>query len=321
MGLVDESMPRLHGGRGLLAVTFGVMAVIVLVALGWSVNPHASVVPWLAVGALLGVLSALTLLLPDRPWTQPAMLAAGMVGLGVLVASCRTAEGMISVSLGLITAAQLAAFSFPPRQAVPLVGFALVVTTVAMADAPATFHPMSWVAVTVVTIASTSLLGYVTHWLRHHATTDDLTGALTRRTLFERVGALLRDAQRTGTPLAVVSADVDDFKAINDTQGHHAGDEVLASLVATWRSTVDGPAAVIGRTGGDEFLLALPGYDEARATAWVERARAVSPAPWSAGVAVARADDAVPGLLRRADDALYATKHARTGAPREQRGG
>ncbi|TFH72854.1 GGDEF domain-containing protein [Cellulomonas sp. HD19AZ1] len=318
MGLVDESMPRLHGGRGLLAVMFGVMAVIVLVALGWSVNPQASVVPWVTVAALLAALSGLTLVLPDRRWTQPALLATGMVGLGVLVACCRTAEGMISVSLGLITAAQLAAFAFPARQAVPLVGFALAVTTVGMGNAAAPFHPMSWVSVMVVTVASTSLLGYVTHWLRHHATTDDLTGALTRRTLFARVGVLLRHARRSGAPLALVSADVDDFKGVNDTRGHHAGDEVLASLVATWRSALRGSAAVIGRTGGDEFVVALPGYDEARASAWVERTRADSPAPWSAGIAVATPDDTVPDLLRRADAALYATKHARPGAPREQ---
>ncbi len=321
MGPVDESMPRLHGGRGLLAVTFAVMAVIVLVALGWSVNPQASVVPWIAVAALLAALSGLTMLLPDRRWAQPAVLATGIVGLGVLVACCRTAEGMISVSLGLITAAQLAAFAFPARQAVPLVGFTLVVTTVAMANAEAPFHPMSWFAVTVMTVASTSLLGYVTHWLRLHATTDDLTGALTRRTLFARVGALLRRARRSGAPLALVSADVDDFKTINDTRGHHAGDDVLVALVTTWRSTLGGSAAVIGRTGGDEFVIALPGHDEARALAWVERTRAVSPTAWSAGVAVAQPDDTVPDLLRRADAALYATKHARTGAPREQRAG
>jgi diguanylate cyclase (GGDEF)-like protein len=288
-----------------------VMAVIVFAALRWSVNPDASAVPWVAVGTMLAVMSGLTLLLPERPWVRPATLALTMVGLGVLLAECRTAEGLVSVSLGLITAAQLAAFAFPAAQAVPLVAVALASITGGMLAAPAEFHPMTWVAVTVMTAASTSLLGYVTHRLRRNATTDDLTGALTLAPLLESLEALLRDSRRTGAALAVVSADVDDFKLINDTRGHLAGDEVLTALVAAWRAADRGVSPVIGRTGGDEFIVALPGYGDARAADWVAQAQAVSVAPWSAGIAVAGPDDTVRDLLRRADVALYATKRAR----------
>lgn len=311
MGLVDTSVRRLYGTRGLLAVTLAVMAVIVFAALRWSVNPHASAVPWVTVGTALAVMSALTLLLPDRGWVRPATLAVAMLGLGVLLAACRTAEGLVSMSLGLITAAQLAAFAFPAVQAVPLVALGLVTISAGMVAAPAQFHPMTWVAVTVMTVASTSLLGYVTHRLRRHATTDDLTGALTLAPLLGRLEALLRESRRTGAALAVVSADVDDFKLINDTRGHLAGDEVLGSLVATWRTADRGVTPVIGRTGGDEFIVVLPGYGDARAADWVADAQAVSPAPWSAGIAVASGQDTVRDLLRRADDALYATKRAR----------
>ncbi len=312
MGLVDAPTPRLYRTRGLLSVALGVMAVMVLAALRWSVNPYASAVPWLLVGLLLAVLSGVTLLLPARPWSQPATLALGMAGLGVLLASCLTAEGLVSMSLGLITAAQLAAFTFPTWQAVPLVAFALATISGGMLAAPAPFHAMTWVVVMVMTVASTSLLGYVTHWLRRHATTDDLTGALTRRALLEQLSTLLSDAQRTGAALAVVSADVDHFKTINDTRGHLAGDEVLASLVATWRAAPGGRAAVVGRVGGDEFVVVLPGHDRAAADAWVARTREDSAAPWSAGTTVALATDTVRDLLDRADVALYAAKHART---------
>ncbi|WP_448629875.1 GGDEF domain-containing protein [Cellulomonas soli] len=311
MGLVDASIRWLHGTRGLLALTLAVMAVIIFGALRWSVNPHASVVPWLTVGTLLAVLSGLTVLLPERPWVRPLILALAMVGLGVLLAACLTAEGLVSISLALITAAQLAAFAFPAPQAVPLVGLALTTITVGMVAAPAQFHPMTWVAVTVMTVASTSLLGYVTHRLRHHATTDDLTGALARRPLLESLATLLHESRRTGAALAVVSADVDDFKLINDTRGHLAGDEVLASLVATWRSSEHGAPPVIGRIGGDEFVVLLPGYDEARAADWVTRTQAASTAPWSAGIAVAGRNDTVHDLLHRADVSLYEAKRAR----------
>lgn len=308
---MDAPTPRLYRTRGLVSFALGVMAVMVLSALRWSVNPQASTVPWLLVGLLLAVLAGLNLLLPTRPWLQPATLALAMAGLGVLVASCLTAEGLVSVSLGLITAAQLAAFTFPIWQAVPLVAFALAAITGGMVVAPAPFHAMTWVVIMVMTVASTSLLGYVTHWLRRHATTDDLTGALTRRTLLDQLATVLREAQRTGTPLAVVSADVDHFKTINDTRGHLAGDEVLASLVATWRSALGGRSAVVGRVGGDEFVVVLPGHDRAAASAWVERTRAGSAVPWSAGITVALATDTVRDVLDRADVALYAAKHAR----------
>jgi diguanylate cyclase (GGDEF)-like protein len=287
------------------------MAVIVFAALRWSVNPQASAAPWVTVGTLLALMSGFTLLAPERPWVRPLVLALAMIGLGVLLAECRTAEGLVSMSLGLITAAQLAAFAFPAAHAVPLVALALATITAGMVAAPAPFHPMTWVAVTVMTVASTSLLGYVTHRLRRHATTDDLTGALTRRALLDSLETLLRESRRTGAPLAVVSADVDDFKAINDTRGHLAGDEVLGSLVATWRSAEHGSPPVIGRTGGDEFVVVLPGYDDARAADWVARTQAVSTAPWSAGIAVVGRDDTVHDLLHRADVALYVTKRGR----------
>lgn len=311
MGLVDASIRWLHGTRGLLAIMLAVMAVIIFAALRWSVNPYASPVPWLTVGTLLAVLSALTVLLPERSWVRPLILAVAIIGLGVLLASCLTAEGLLSISLALITAAQLAAFAFPAPQAVPLVGLALATITVGMVAAPADFHPMTWVAVTVMTVASTSLLGYVTHRLRHYATTDDLTGALARRTLLESLTTLLQESRRTGAPLAVVSADVDDFKLINDTRGHLAGDEVLASLVATWRSAEHGAPPVIGRTGGDEFVVVLPGYDDARAADWVARTQAASTEPWSAGIAVAGRADTLADLLHRADVSLYEAKRAR----------
>ncbi|AEI12800.1 diguanylate cyclase [Cellulomonas gilvus ATCC 13127] len=315
MGLVDASIRWFHGTRGLLALTLAVMAVSVFAALRWSVNPHASALPWLVVGTLLAVLSGLTVVLPERAWVRPVILALAIVGLGVLLAACRTAEGLVSISLALITAAQLAAFAFPAPQAIPLVGLALATITAGMAATSAEFHPMTWVAVMVMTAASTSLLGYVTHRLRHHATTDDLTGALARRKLLERLATLLHESRRTGAALAVVSADVDDFKLINDTQGHLAGDEVLGSLVATWRSTRQGAAPVIGRVGGDEFIVVLPGYDEARAADWVARAQSASTAPWSAGIAVADRSDSLSDLLHRADVSLYEAKRSRARDP------
>ncbi|MBB5471558.1 GGDEF domain-containing protein [Cellulomonas hominis] len=318
MGPSDALAPRLFATRGHLAIGLALMSLLVVGGGLWPFGPDAPVGRWFAVAGLLAALAALTPVLPRRPWTMPVTLAVGLLGAGVLLASCVTAEGLVVLSLGVITAAQLAAYAFPARDAALLLGLALAVMTYGMVAAPLPFHAMTWAVVTIMAVASTSLLGYVTNRLRQHATTDDLTGALTRGALLQRLAGHLQDAQRTGTALAVVSADVDDFKTVNDTRGHLAGDEVLASLVTSWRASL-GPRACIGRVGGDEFVVVLPGRDRAAAERWVAGARAGCAQPWSAGIAVAGRTDTTRDLLDRADVALYAAKASRRSGRRAPR--
>lgn len=154
------------------------------------------------------------------------------------------------------------------------------------------------------------------------ATTDGLTGLANRRHFFERAEALVAAAG----PFAVLMADVDHFKSINDGSGHAAGDEVLAAVAARLRDGVRagaGASALVGRYGGEEFAALLPGTDRASAAALAEALRAhVADAPvatsrgplrvtLSLGVAAAPEDARdLAGLLRRADDRLYAAKRS-----------
>lgn len=315
MGRSEQRAPRLYATRGHLACALGLMAALVLGGGLWPFSPESAVGLWFAVAGLLAALAGAVLVLPTRRW-MPGALAVGLLGAGALLASCRTAEGLVVLAIGVMTCAQYAAYAFRTRVAALLVAEAIAAITLGMVLAPAPFHVLTWLVVVVMTVASTSLLGHVTHWLRRHATTDDLTGALTRGALLERIDARLRDARRTGTPLAVVSADVDDFKAVNDTRGHLAGDDVLVELVASWRGPAAG-RALVGRVGGDEFVVVLPGRDAAAAERWVAAARARCPTPWSAGVADARPDDTVRDLLARADVALYGAKRDRRTARRD----
>jgi diguanylate cyclase (GGDEF)-like protein len=78
--------------------------------------------------------------------------------------------------------------------------------------------------------------------------------------------------------------DLDDFKRINDEGGHAAGDEVLVDLVAAVQGALRVEDA-IGRIGGDEFALLLPGLDESGAHTVFDRLRTLSDAPWTYGVA------------------------------------
>jgi diguanylate cyclase (GGDEF)-like protein len=154
------------------------------------------------------------------------------------------------------------------------------------------------------------------------ATTDDLTGLCNRRCFMDRAEYEIEQAGRHKRPLSLAQIDIDHFKNINDTHGHLAGDDALrflaTSLTALVRST-----DTVARTGGDEFIILLPGTDGNVAYAVVEKARAFfaknaitsGNASWnlsvSVGVACSRDVDAgVDQFLHQADRACHAAKRA-----------
>jgi diguanylate cyclase (GGDEF)-like protein len=154
---------------------------------------------------------------------------------------------------------------------------------------------------------------------------DDLTRALNRRSLIARLEQERSRAERTGSPFSVALLDLDHFKAINDTHGHAAGDEVLKAFAATVQESMR-DADVFGRYGGEEFLLILVATPSDSALNPVERVRsAVARREWGAiapgvaltvsvGVAGYSSGDTVAQLLHRADVVLYEAK--RTGRDR-----
>lgn len=170
--------------------------------------------------------------------------------------------------------------------------------------------------------------------------TDSLTGAMMRRAFDQRLAEEIERARRLERPLTLLVADLDHFKQVNDTRGHHAGDMALRGFVAVCREEFR-KYDLVGRLGGEEFALLLPdtGIDAARVAA--ERVReAVARCPVdpcapgqafhitvSIGVAQLRATDDAGKLIQRADQAMYAAKAAgrnsvrcEEGAVREPRG-
>src|SRR5207245_10539266 len=101
---------------------------------------------------------------------------------------------------------------------------------------------------------------------------DGLTGIANRRPLEDAFSHELARADRLGAPLALVLADLDDFKAVNDRHGHAVGDDVLREFASVLRATVR-EADVAGRWGGEEFVLLLPGTDAAGGAQLAERVR------------------------------------------------
>jgi len=165
--------------------------------------------------------------------------------------------------------------------------------------------------------------------LHYEATHDPLTGAYNRRYLQTLLSDGLAQASRYHVPYSVALLDLDHFKLVNDTHGHPAGDAVLKTVVQTLRAGVR-DVDVIGRWGGEEFLILLPhtNHDEAILAAehwleWVSTTAIELPdgqtirVSFSAGIASYKAPDdkrptteRIEALLQEADQSLYEAKRS-----------
>jgi diguanylate cyclase (GGDEF)-like protein len=156
--------------------------------------------------------------------------------------------------------------------------------------------------------------------LHRVAVTDPLTGAFNREFLVQRLPQEIAAARDLDRPLSLALVDVDRFKAVNDRYGHHVGDVVLTEVARRLRGAIRGGDLLV-RYGGEEFLAVLPKADAGRAWEVGERMRQrVSERAFdlgdgialllrvSVGVAQWRSGELMPGLIERADAALYGAK-------------
>ena len=154
--------------------------------------------------------------------------------------------------------------------------------------------------------------------LQRLALSDVLTGLANRRAIMDALEEAVAAALKSESPLAVLLCDVDHFKKINDGFGHLAGDEVLGAFGIRLGTAINAPEAV-GRYGGEEFLVILPGDPDAIMQRVSAIRSAITEAPYrfgdadrvvtsSGGLAFLRAGDTALLLLARADAALYEAK-------------
>jgi diguanylate cyclase (GGDEF)-like protein len=157
--------------------------------------------------------------------------------------------------------------------------------------------------------------------LERQATIDSLTGISNRRTLGEQATRAIAVAHRHKRSLALLLVDADHFKRVNDVYGHEVGDEALQLIAATMQCELRSED-LLGRLGGEEFVIVLPEADEAAARKGAERLRqAVEVTEFSAqhrriplrvsiGIAVIDDNDDFASILRRADQAMYTAKRS-----------
>ncbi|MES2624719.1 MAG: diguanylate cyclase [Pseudomonadota bacterium] len=158
--------------------------------------------------------------------------------------------------------------------------------------------------------------------LMEQATTDELTGVMNRRSVLKSASEIFAIARRHERPLSVVMIDADNFKQINDTYGHDAGDKVLIALTACIADDLR-TSDLFGRFGGEEFIVVMPeaAIDEATVAAkrMLERIRALRVTVssrqirFTVSIGISSMNDEateLKELIHMADTALYAAKHA-----------
>ena len=145
------------------------------------------------------------------------------------------------------------------------------------------------------------------------ASTDSLTGLANRRAFIERAEARIEAARASSVPFSLILADIDHFKRVNDSYGHHVGDDVLRIVGSAMAATFDGSRSV-ARIGGEEFAVDLVGHDLTQVSKLLDslrtRLETVSsiPVTMSFGVVSSDGGHTMETLLQAADRALYKAK-------------
>lgn len=154
--------------------------------------------------------------------------------------------------------------------------------------------------------------------MRSMANVDPLTRVLNRHGLEIAGRRLLARARQRRTSVSVALIDLDDLRTVNNSRGHRAGDDLLIAATRQWRDALSGEEAV-GRIGGDEFVLILPGADEDQARRRVGQLASAATVRWTAGIAHLEDEESLADLIERADQDMYARKPLRADPQHERK--
>jgi len=295
-----------------IGLLYGFGGVGCLLAASFPMMPRTPIGLSQLVG-VLGLTAALLLVTLRRHITTATInlaLTGATVLASILVACSRDPIGVVLPGVFYICIALIAAYLLSPLQArahtsLTVSGFSAGVLA---GGVPHLFVP--WFMISVVVLAAAELLRHVVAQLRQQAALDSLTG-LANRAYFRLAAEREFAAASQGHPrFSLALLDLDNFKAVNDSSGHVAGDELLAELAVAWQAQLR-KGDLLSRYGGDEFALVMPNTGRDEATHLLERLRTAHRAQWSAGLATWDQDTNLNQLLQRADRDLYRAKSAR----------
>lgn len=293
-----------------------------------NATPVGQAVCWTLVILLLAGVAACLRVAPERLDAAGVLLLIPLLGaLGVHAANLLTHDVSAAAQVFLIMPVLLGAAKFPAPgagavtavAAVGNVGVTLSLAEPARAITDSLFTGAALTTITVVLVGAQRRAETLRRRLQEQADVDPVTGLATRRALDRALSSAA--AGPAGTALLLI--DVDHFKGVNDAHGHPAGDATLHQLGALIGRTVRRSEGVVGRMGGDELAVLLPGCTAqvaaGRAAAIVEAVRATPvelpdgtllAVSVSIGVAHIERDGDVPLLYAAADRALYRAKRA-----------
>jgi diguanylate cyclase (GGDEF)-like protein len=295
-----------------LALLYALGGLGCLLGAAFPMSPHAPV----GLGQLLGptglVISAA--LLVWRARVDTAVLNGALVVntalVSLLVACSKTAAGVTITGLNYLCIALIAAYFLPRWMARAHAALAVCGFTSGVAAGGVPAVTAFWLVVVATVVAASETLAHLVRQLRQLAATDPLTGLANRATFRASAEREIALALRGERPFTLALLDLDDFKTVNDTRGHAAGDALLAELTAAWRGRLR-RGDLLARLGGDEFVLVMPRTARDDAVRVLDRLRDAYPAEWSAGVVSRDDDTALDALLKRADNELYEEKRRR----------
>jgi diguanylate cyclase (GGDEF)-like protein len=305
-------------------LSYTVIVIVTAYSLATWERPHRDV---LLAMAALGVVATVFVSLLPRPriirsrWCEPYFVAWSGADIALVAGILAADGGVTSVMTSIFFLPLIMAGLSYPKLSAALVGVETLAGFLIACWAGGNFELVSAVpvagfliAAAVMCVSQAANRERLRSELAELSRSDFLTGCLNRRGFTERFAAALSDVHRhPGRTVALVVLDLDNFKDVNDTRGHQAGDEVLCGVASELQDCLR-PSDALCRLGGDEFAVLLPEVAPDELPAIVDRLceRLASFAPTSAGVACLPDDGETQEELHHAADTdLYRAKRAR----------
>ena len=256
----EHSLPVAFRALVLIALAGGLSAIFASIV---PANPEAPVELLRVVGVFLLVGALVIWTFGDRmpAWTPHLAVAIGTVSISVLIARAATGVGLIVTASDYMWLGVYTAFFFSRSAARAHLAWIAIAFGAALLVSDISLPVDAWIFMTASLVVATETISRQSARLRHEAHTDSLTGLLNRKGLAPAAEQAISLADRTETPLTVALIDLDNFKQVNDRQGHAAGDRLLVEWTRAWSSALQ-PGDIFARLGGDEFLVLLVGYGE-----------------------------------------------------------